>query len=179
MAKPCNGCGGPKPAGQGRRFCDTCLPAALEATRQRQLAAWRQRYQRYKQDPEWLEVERERIRERDRRLAQDPAWATARAEKRRARRQANPQADQVIYRRRTYGLEPEDFEAMFRSQQGLCAICTKSLGPGSKTHIDHNHNTGAVRELLCHNCNPLIGHAKESISVLEAAIRYLKKHGAK
>lgn len=41
-------------------------------------------------------------------------------------------------------------------------------------HVDHDHETGLIRGLLCHHCNTLLGHAKDSVDVLEAAIVYLK-----
>ena len=61
---------------------------------------------------------------------------------------------------------------------GCCAICgqRESEAPGKKLHIDHNHDTGAVRELLCKNCNALIGHAKEDVSTLQASVAYLGRH---
>ena len=45
-----------------------------------------------------------------------------------------------------------------------------------KLCVDHNHATGKVRKLLCHDCNTMIGKAKEDIQILESAINYLKKH---
>ena len=41
--------------------------------------------------------------------------------------------------------------------------------------IDHSHETGKVRGLLCHNCNMLLGHSKDNINTLENAIMYLNK----
>ena len=42
--------------------------------------------------------------------------------------------------------------------------------------IDHNHDTGEVRGVLCSACNSLIGYAKDSIETLEEAVRYLSKN---
>jgi hypothetical protein len=41
--------------------------------------------------------------------------------------------------------------------------------------IDHNHETGEVRELLCGDCNTAIGMAKEDPEILQAMISYLKR----
>lgn len=42
--------------------------------------------------------------------------------------------------------------------------------------IDHNHETGKIRQLLCLNCNTLLGHASDDIEILTKAIIYLNKH---
>lgn len=46
----------------------------------------------------------------------------------------------------------------------------------SKPCLDHNHQTGALREFLCSRCNAMIGMARESKAVLFAAVQYLEKH---
>ena len=53
-----------------------------------------------------------------------------------------------------YGLTPACVDEMLESQGGKCALCEKEL---SKPHIDHCHNTGRVRGLLCHKCNIRLG----------------------
>lgn len=53
-----------------------------------------------------------------------------------------------------YGLSLEDVERMRQEQGGRCAICQKYL---DRFHIDHEHSSGAVRGLLCHRCNTVIG----------------------
>ena len=60
-------------------------------------------------------------------------------------------------------------DAMHAAQGGSCAVCRK---PISKFHIDHNHNTGKVRGLLCHRCNVMIGGWDDK-AWLEAAMRYM------
>lgn len=85
------------------------------------------------------------------------------------------------YLRREYGLTELDYTNMLNSQGGLCAICRKepSKNRWSKLDffVDHNHVTNKVRGLLCSNCNLLIGHAFESIDILNNSILYLQKHG--
>ena len=41
--------------------------------------------------------------------------------------------------------------------------------------VDHDHETGQVRDLLCHNCNRALGLFQDSIETVEAALNYLKK----
>lgn len=72
-----------------------------------------------------------------------------------------------------YGITEDDYDRMFVQQDGLCAICRK---PSMRQNfdVDHDHESGKVRGLLCNNCNRGLGHLQDSVLVLEAAIRYLK-----
>lgn len=83
--------------------------------------------------------------------------------------------------RSKYGVSLADFETMQADQGDCCAICRKPetglrYGKPITLAVDHNHTTGAVRDLLCRGCNQLIGNAKEDVGVLEAAIAYLRRH---
>lgn len=82
------------------------------------------------------------------------------------------------HRLRVYSISMEQLEQMFVSQEGKCAICTKEFKHWSKMHVDHNHTTGKVRQLLCASCNTGIGFFKEDISILSSAIQYIKKWNA-
>lgn len=77
-------------------------------------------------------------------------------------------------RRRLYGISGEEFAALLASQNGRCAICgTDAPGGKGAFHVDHCHDTGRVRGLLCHHCNLMLGNAKDDPARLAAAIRYL------
>ncbi len=79
--------------------------------------------------------------------------------------------------RRVYGITKREYDAMFASQGNCCAICQGS-DPGSKLgrwHIDHCHDTGNVRGILCAQCNIMIGMSKEDPVILLAGIRYLEE----
>jgi hypothetical protein len=78
--------------------------------------------------------------------------------------------------RRTYGLEPEQFEAMVRAQTNRCAICSEDMGQGKGRHVDHCHVTGKVRALLCNHCNSALGHAKDNPMTLRAMADYVERH---
>jgi hypothetical protein len=58
-------------------------------------------------------------------------------------------------------------------QQNRCAICLK-ISKGKRLHIDHNHNTGKVRGLLCNKCNRGLGYFNDSEYNLHEAIKYLQ-----
>jgi hypothetical protein len=82
------------------------------------------------------------------------------------------------HRKKRYGVDHEQYLQMIESQKNSCAICG-SKNPGrnmNNWNIDHCHETGKVRGLLCHNCNAGLGHFKDSIDNLKNAIKYLKKH---
>jgi hypothetical protein len=82
---------------------------------------------------------------------------------------------------RRQGCETQQYQALLDEQKGCCAICGASEGHLSchgascRLAIDHDHETGAIRGLLCNNCNRGLGRFKDSITLLEAAIRYLKR----
>ncbi len=74
-----------------------------------------------------------------------------------------------------YGLTPEHYEELVQSQSGLCAICKKipsGEGNASKFHVDHCHDSGKVRGLLCSSCNTGLGLFKHKIENIRSAIRY-------
>ena len=76
-----------------------------------------------------------------------------------------------------YGLSADDMKALLASQNYNCAICGEGLGGWGKgnTNIDHCHESGVVRGLLCQSCNIGLGHFKDDASRLLAAIEYLNK----
>jgi hypothetical protein len=83
--------------------------------------------------------------------------------------------------RTTFGLGWEAYSVLFDSQRGKCAICKDpilKLGSGDKRAccVDHDHETGAVRGLLCTSCNVAIGMLKEDTDVVRYAMAYLAEH---
>jgi len=96
-------------------------------------------------------------------------------------RSANRRKFADDHRQRAYGLDPASYNAMIAAQKNCCAICAKEETETRKgvlraLAVDHNHQTGQVRELLCTACNKLIGLANEDRDTLLAALRYLDKH---
>jgi len=77
---------------------------------------------------------------------------------------------------RKYGITPEAFDEIFRSQDGACAICSESLRLGTGgCAVDHDHKTNKVRGLLCRLCNVGVGHFRENEQWLLKAIEYLRR----
>ena len=71
---------------------------------------------------------------------------------------------------KTYGLALEEVEAMAASQDHRCAICNEK----KRLHIDHDHETGRVRGLLCVHCNSGLGQFADSPKMMFLGIRYLE-----
>lgn len=82
----------------------------------------------------------------------------------------NPDGTKNIKRKHLYGLTKEEYKALQTKQQGQCAICFQE----KPLQIDHCHETGKVRGLLCGPCNRGIGLFEENISSLRNAIEYLQ-----
>jgi hypothetical protein len=77
---------------------------------------------------------------------------------------------------RNYGMTVAEYNDLLEQQNHCCDCCGrhKSLFK-RRLHVDHNHETGEIRALLCTICNPLIGYAQEDIEMLEKAGAYLRK----
>ena len=77
--------------------------------------------------------------------------------------------------RNTYNITIADYDKMFEQQGGVCAIC-KLPDINSRLHVDHCHDTGKVRKLLCRRCNMVLGRVEENTETLWNMIEYLKEH---
>lgn len=73
-----------------------------------------------------------------------------------------------------YGITLEEYNTKLNSQMGVCAICYKSTK--RTLSVDHNHTTGKIRGLLCHNCNVALGLLKEDKNILNRMIDYLDEY---
>jgi hypothetical protein len=78
-----------------------------------------------------------------------------------------------------YGITHEDYEAMLEQQGSKCAICgiEEKYAENARLCVDHNHDTGEVRGLLCKKCNQAIGLFQDNPEFCEAGGRYLRLHG--
>jgi hypothetical protein len=76
---------------------------------------------------------------------------------------------------RRYGVGADEFDELVRQQGGICLIC----GRPDPEHVDHDHDTGEVRGILCFNCNGGLGQFRDSIDALLAAAEYLDERDPK
>jgi hypothetical protein len=76
---------------------------------------------------------------------------------------------------REYGISQDDLNALIEFQNGQCGICFKTFKIDTKTmNVDHDHNTGIVRGVLCSSCNTGLGQLGDSIDGIKRALYYLK-----
>lgn len=162
--KFCNGCQSEKDAsefyssktGKGCKLglVARCKPCMREAARKWN-AVPRNRERRNAQRREWTAQNRDRTREYMRRASL----------------------------KRLYGITVEVYNQMLEAQDGVCAICWREethvqKGTIRNLCVDHDHETGQVRQLLCHYCNTLLGHAQDDPEVLRSAAEYVETHQA-
>jgi hypothetical protein len=79
-----------------------------------------------------------------------------------------------------YGMSMDEYEALLAKQKGVCAICSNPetrarKGKVYRLHIDHDHQTGRIRALLCHHCNAGLGHFRDDVETMAKALAYLRK----
>ena len=100
------------------------------------------------------------------------------ARKNYAKRDYSADYHRDLHLRKKYGMTLDEFNALSEAQGHECCIC----GEKNKVHknlvVDHNHKTGEVRGLICSPCNSALGHAQDSVRVLEAMIEYLNLRGS-
>jgi hypothetical protein len=78
--------------------------------------------------------------------------------------------------KRYYKLTLEEYEELFKAQNGQCKICeTHQDEVDRRFDVDHNHETGRIRGLLCIKCNRGIGLLQDSIQILQTALNYLQE----
>lgn len=83
--------------------------------------------------------------------------------------------------RKAFGIGLEEYDQMLEAQGGVCAICSQEettvrQGRLQSLSVDHCHDTGKIRGLLCNSCNRALGKFKDSIEHLLAAAAYLEEH---
>ena len=105
--------------------------------------------------------------EKERKRKQEEYWVDPEKERKRKRTHFH-----------RYGITRVDYDRMFAEQKGECAICGIHQSQlNRKLSVDHDHETGEVRGLLCPYCNHLLGNACDEVDTLKGAINYLKERG--
>lgn len=88
----------------------------------------------------------------------------------------NPERAEDHHYKVRYGITFAEYQAKHDAQDGVCAICGKPQPNGRRLYVDHDHHTGAVRDLLCRSCNSGIGNFNEDEALLARAAEYVRKH---
>jgi hypothetical protein len=81
-----------------------------------------------------------------------------------------------LWRKSNIAISYEEYKQKYNEVEGKCEICQESF---SSLCVDHNHETGELRGLLCTPCNLAIEHLKESPNIMNNAIQYIKKYGGR
>ena len=76
--------------------------------------------------------------------------------------------------KKMYGITLEEYDARLLKQDSKCAICGAADRRGYRLSVDHDHETGRVRGLLCGNCNLGLGSLKDDPELLEKAAAYIR-----
>jgi len=101
-------------------------------------------------------------------------------EKIRQQRESNPEKYKENELKSNYDLSYKDWLAMWNIQNGKCAICGELFENSSDACVDHDHETGKVRGLLCMKCNLGLGLFRNSLDIVKNVIDYLNnKKGGK
>jgi len=142
------------PVGGRKVFCDPCV--VLRAARAQ--CRWRAR-----RTPEGIAARAQYQREQY--AARTPEQRDARA-----------QRDRERWLQRKYGIGVDEFDALLAAQDSRCAICGTDAPNGHGWHVDHDHESGAARGILCPTCNVGLGHFKDDPAALRAAAAYIESH---
>lgn len=140
----------------------------------------------------WTQENKESLKNKDKirnknpiRREQQRIYSQKRKQKLRRENLSLYQLQLEIGKCRMYGITLERYNEMLDSQKNVCAICEKpetasysrnGIKKTKKLAIDHSHETGLVRGLLCQNCNILVGCSKDSPILLAKIINYLKTY---
>jgi hypothetical protein len=121
-----------------------------------------------------------RTRERD--IARVKAWQLENRERHLASQRARHQRPDVkrrerdAYLRRTHGITIDEYDEKLASQGGVCAVCGAQPRADISLHVDHDHETGRLRSLICFGCNNVLGNVGEDPARLIALADYLTTH---
>lgn len=133
----------------------------------------------------WLKVNNKDYKEKQ--LSNTTKWALknpdkmkALVQKRKEKERSSPEIIQKIktrnrknFLKRKYGISLEKYDKMLADQNGSCKLCFRKQGE-RKLHIDHCHETGIVRGLLCHQCNWYLGTIEADFGIIERIKNYLR-----
>ena len=126
---------------------------------------------------EYRRLERKRESSRRWRKRSGAVGRTQDAEHKRRRRVERPDAVRNNRLKHDFGITLVDYDRMLAEQRGVCKICkmgSTCKGKPERLSVDHNHETGKVRGLLCRRCNRALGAFRDNPDVLRAAIEYLE-----
>ena len=124
----------------------------------------------------WYEANRESV------IAKAVTWQQENRERynqrQREYKRARPELERAGHLLRKFGLITAEFEQLNAAQGGCCAICGRAPKAGKHLHVDHDHDTGEVRGLLCFSCNVGVGNFANDVERLFRTVDYLEQRPA-
>lgn len=142
------------------------------------------RQERLRNDPEYREyISRQHHESHIRNYVQNPEKREQRKASQRAYHWRNQDQRNIAARVRRVGIKEAEYLVLLAAQNGVCAICKRDPEPQQRGNkivtglgIDHDHQTGKVRGILCHACNNALGMLQDDPAVVFNAWRYLSFH---
>ena len=177
----CSRCGGtfhePRRAGRPRTVCASCFGTPAADMQICVRCGDEKRVAEFGRDPSKANGLRSYCRSCDREKAN--GWCRENRERKREASREWYANNRDRFRdydlKRNYGITAVEYDQILLTQAGRCAIC-RTDDPGARRfHVDHDHETDAVRGLLCSRCNTALGLFREDPSVMAAAIAYLEE----
>ncbi len=102
------------------------------------------------------------------------AGAKVCAKRRNEKRKLNGRRKDIL---KKFNLTPEEYDKRLSEQNNSCEICGDHKSKFKQSFpVDHCHETGKIRGIICCNCNRLLGAAKDNIEILQKSIEYLIKY---
>lgn len=106
----------------------------------------------------------------------DPEAKLKRQIRERKRKSLNPLAKKDSELKRLYGISIDDYLNIMQNQNSVCKICRQECKTKYSLSVDHNHETGKVRGLLCNRCNRAIGMFEDNPDLLRKAANYIEDY---
>lgn len=118
---------------------------------------------------------RKKMRQTDQYKQMQSRWRESGGSKAEYERNKDNYISNALFKR--YGITLNEYNTMLQEQNSCCHICGKHESEnGKRLAVDHCHNTGKVRKLLCQQCNAALGQVQENLQTLENMISYIKEH---
>lgn len=92
----------------------------------------------------------------------------------RAELKARDERDFDLRLQKLYGIDANTYWDIYEFQNGKCYICQRATGKTKRLSVDHSHETGEVRGLLCSLDNRMLGHARDNSEFFDRAAEYLR-----
>jgi hypothetical protein len=151
-------------------------PDKIQRSRRAYCASHRAELTAYARTYRAANLEKQRAQKRAYYATHRPHLLAARRSYHAEHRDQHHERDRRRHLRKMYGMTPEQYDALYATQEGKCAVCGRHQ---AILNVDHNHANGQVRHLLCGSCNLILGQVHDDIALLQSLIDYLQLHAAR